>query len=121
MGEPEGIRKRLNWPLEGILFDVEQNVFWPDDWGERPRKTTTALQIARERMQFVPTLIPIYSHRFLPGAPSPAGSPVFSVYQTDVIYYGSDLAAYFAVEFLRQTDLNSRMHRIEFWSDLAEG
>ena len=59
-------------------------------------------QATRECMQFVPMLIPIYSHRFLPGAPSPAGSPVFSVYQTDVIYCGSDLAAYVAAEFFRR-------------------
>lgn len=121
LGEPDGVHQRLNWPLDGVLFDVEQNAFWPDEWGERPSETATALQTAREHMQFVPTLIPIYSHRFLPGAPSPAGSPVFSVYQTDVIYYGSDLAAYFAAEFFREPDVKLPTYRVDFWSDLAEG
>src|SRR5690606_18105628 len=31
------IRSRLAWPLEGILFDIENNEFWLADWGERPR------------------------------------------------------------------------------------
>ncbi|RDV12286.1 hypothetical protein DXK94_02905 [Arthrobacter sp. RT-1] len=121
LGEPDGIQQRLNWPLEGALFDVEQNAFWPDEWGERPSETAAALQVAREQMRLVPTLIPIYSHRYLPGAPAPEGSPVFSVHQTDVIYFGSDLAAYFAAEFFRDPDLQTPTHRVDFWSDLAEG
>lgn len=121
LGESDGILQRLNWPLAGVLFDVEQNAFWPDEWGERPNETATALRAAREHMQFVPALIPVYSHRYLPAAPSPGGSPVFSVHQTDVIYYGSDLAAYFAAEFFRAPDTKSPTYRVGFWSDLAEG
>jgi hypothetical protein len=73
-----------------------------------------AMQVAHERMQLVPTLIPIYSHGFLPGAPPPEGSPVISVHQTDVIYYSRDLAAYVAAEFFREPDLNAPTHRSAF-------
>ncbi|UKA61116.1 hypothetical protein [Arthrobacter sp. FW306-04-A] len=121
LGDPEGIQKRLDWPRDGVLFDVRENAFWPEEWGDRPTEVTEALQAARERLRTVPTLIPIYSHRFMPAAPAPAGSPVFSVHQTDVIYYGSDLVSYFQQEFFRTPDRKSPNHRVDFWSELAEG
>ena len=30
------IRAMLEWPLEGLLFDVENNALWWAEWGERP-------------------------------------------------------------------------------------
>jgi hypothetical protein len=121
LGDPVGIQKRLDWPRDGVLFDVRESAFWPEEWGERPTEVEEALPAARQRLRTVPVLVPIYSHRFMPAAPAPAGSPVFSVYQTDVIYYGSDLASYFQREFFNTADRESSPHRIEFWSDLAEG
>lgn len=121
MGDPAGIQKRLDWPRDGVFFDVRENAFWPERWGDRPSDVEVALQSARERLRAVPVLIPIYSHRFLPAAPAPAGSPVFSVHQTDVIYYGSDLVSYFQNEFFRTPDRKSPTHRVDFWSELAEG
>jgi hypothetical protein len=121
LGDPKGIQKRLDWPRDGVLFDVRENVFWPEEWGERPTEVEEALLAARECLRTVPTLIPIYSHRFMPAAPAPAGSPVFSVYQTDVIYYGSDLVSYFQSEFFNIPDRKSPSHRVDFWSELAEG
>jgi len=40
--------------------------------------------------------IPVYSHRYLPSEPKATGNPVLSVHQTDIIYYGNDLASYFS-------------------------
>ncbi|WP_454812807.1 hypothetical protein [Paenarthrobacter nitroguajacolicus] len=121
LGDPKGIQKRLDWPRDGVLFDVRENAFWPEEWGDRPSDVEVAIQAAREQLRAVPVLIPIYSHRFMPAAPSPAGSPVFSVHQTDVIYYGSNLCAYFQNEFFRTPDQKSPKHRVGFWSELAEG
>lgn len=52
------------------------------------------------RTQGWPRLIPIYAHRFTPAAPSPSESPVFSVWQTDIIYYGANLLEYLTNELL---------------------
>ncbi len=71
-------------------------------------------------MQLVPPLIPLYAHRYVLAGQAPEGSPVFSVYQTEVIYYGRDLAAFFAAEFLGQPDSKPPI-QIDFWSDLAQG
>lgn len=45
-------------------------------------------------LKAAPRLIPICSHRYIPEEPHDAGNPVFSVMQSDVIYYGADLANY---------------------------
>ena len=117
------IQMRMEWGLDGVLFDVEMNDFWVESWNERPVDLGAALQIARREFAAVPKLIPVYGHRFLPCEPCKSGNPVFSVHQTDVIYYGSDLLEYFQNEFSDNYQLKgfgTTIHRIPFWSFLAE-
>src|SRR5688572_24312832 len=90
-----GIRERLEWPWEGIAFDIERNGFWWDAWGAKPARLEEAIAVAREQVGAAPKLIPIYSHRFIPAEPLLAGNPVLSVYQTDIISYGKNLWNYF--------------------------
>jgi hypothetical protein len=119
------IRERLNWPLEGICFDIENNVFWLDEWGERPATLDEAFDIARRAVAEAPVLIPICSHRYIPADPSESGNPVFSVYQTDIIYYGADLLDYLQNEFSYHFGragyaITKTPRRVRFWSRLAE-
>jgi hypothetical protein len=123
-GDREAIRNALSWPLEGLCFDIEHNVFWLAEWGDRPAQLAGAIEIARRAVNAAPTLIPICSHRYLPATPAEAGNPVFSVYQTDVIYYGTDLLDYLQNEFRYyfgrpEYRINGEPRRIPFWSDLA--
>lgn len=119
------LRAKLDWPAKGLLFDVESNSFWPRSWGRRPLSTSEALQTAHGQIARLPRLVPIYGHRYLPAAPTADPAPVFSVYQSDVIYYGNNLSDYLAREF----DPNDRAgaeppqlpHHVAFWSDLALG
>lgn len=71
-GDEEPIRARLAWPREGLLFDVEQNSFWPPHWGPRPGTPQLALAEAGRRLEMVPLLIPVYAHRFMLAAPAPS-------------------------------------------------
>ncbi|WP_431230113.1 hypothetical protein [Paenarthrobacter nicotinovorans] len=32
LGDPVGIQKRLDWPRDGVLFDVRESAFWPEEW-----------------------------------------------------------------------------------------
>lgn len=119
------IVNRLQWPYDGICFDIEHNVFWPAMWGKRPSSLEKAFAIAKTALGAAPKLIPICGHRYIPDSPHEAGNPVFSVYQTDIIYYGSDLANYleneFAYYFSRTADLSpSGVKHMEFWSSLVE-
>lgn len=113
---------RLNWPLEGMLFDVQSNEFWLDAWGEKPKDHESQVQIAKRHYNSYPKLIPIYSHRYIPIRPNESGNPIFSVYQMDIVCYGFDLTTYFANEFnlvfpSNWETLKEPKLAIEFWSD----
>ena len=117
-----GLQYRLDWPFDGVRFDIENNAFWLSEWGPRPDDLSAAIEVARRAVAAAPKLIPIYSHRFLPTEPLKSGNPVFSVYQTDIIYYGRDLHTYFAHEFGGANyaeSITPKPRHIRFWSDLT--
>ena len=121
-GPAEALRGRLAWPIDGLLFDVENNAFWPRSWGPRPNVDAQAIDEARRHLLSWPKLVPLFSHRYMPAAPAPSGAPVFSVYQADVIYYGADLHDYLLREFgSRKGDFEGVTHPTEPWSSLALG
>jgi len=121
--EEEAIFSMINWPLEGMLFDMDHNNFWRKEWGSRPDNLEERKSTATYHYNTYPTLIPIYSHRFIPSEPCEEGNPVFSVYQTDIIYYGHDLPSYFANEFhftlSGQFEILKSPRNIRFWSVMA--
>lgn len=115
------IRRRLDAPLDGIVLAVLRAGFWPRSWAPRPTTGDRAVEAtAREHMTSWPVLLPLYAHRYLPAAPAPLGSPVFSVVQTDVVYYGADL-----VDYLHPLPRNQPQRQPRYgyppWSDLAHG
>lgn len=118
----DALRGRLDWPADSVIFDVLNNGFWPSSWGERPEDAAAAEGKARAQLDRVPSLVPIYAHRYLAADPAYVPSPVFSVYQTDVIYYGDNLLDYIAHEFSSPPRHPSPQRQyVPFWSDLAEG
>ena len=119
---PAKIRERLQAPVEGVMFDVLNNGLWLPAWGTRPDDALAAERTAREQLSRVPALIPLYGQRYLPAAPAPAGSPVFSVHQSDVQIYADDLLHYVDVEFGSAeppVTAPPNRPRLDFWSDLA--
>ena len=124
----------LKRPLEGILFDVEKSSVWLESWGERPqgaeiRETVSRLVAAASR------LVPLYGHRYLLGDPIEVGNPVLSVWQTDIITYGSNLREYLLLELWDLLKLNhedvkihctesitrNNIAEIPFWGELIHG
>ncbi len=110
------IERMLAWPLEGMLFDVENNVFWLQEWGERPKQKSAREEIVRDAIMTAPKLIPVHGHRYIPDEPHARGNPVFSVYQTDIIYYGANLADYILHETHKDRGTIPPFRRIRFWS-----
>jgi hypothetical protein len=120
-GDPTDLRKQLDWPAEGVLFDVEHNALWHPSWGQRPAGAGQALSAARQHLTRAPAMIPVYAHRYLPAGRGTHGHPVLSMYQTDIIVYGTDLADYIDREF---TDPDRPVNpdwtpppMVPFWSD----
>lgn len=122
--ESPAIKETFDWIYEGFCFDIGHNVFWLDDWGEKPANLQKAFTIAKQNIDKAPKLIPIRGHRYIPSSPHEINNPVFSVYQTDIIYYGSNLWNYFENEFYyyfqkQQYQINEPVKRIEFWSQFC--
>lgn len=117
----EFILDRLCWPADSICFDIEHSTFWLREWDLRPDALEAAQTKAREAVRAAPFLIPVFAHRYLPAHPCEAGNPVFSVYQTDIIYYGFDLPSYLFAEFKVQNPFPVRHlpREIEFWGEMV--
>lgn len=119
------ILQMMSWPVEGICFDISNNVFWPEEWGARPASANQACEIAGQKVAEAPKLIPVSGHRYIPSSPEESGNPVFSVYQTDIIYYGADLWNYLENEFSYyfekpQYYIREPVKEIPFWTWLVE-
>lgn len=116
------IRQRIDWSFGSMVFDIEHNAFWMEEWGEKSDNINKNIMVAEIYYETYPKMIPIFSHRYIPSGPYETGNPVFSIYQTDIIYYGYDLAHYFAHEF--RFELSDKFptidepRYIEFWGDI---
>jgi hypothetical protein len=116
----DSLNERLSVPVDGVLFDVEHNGFWLDEWGPQPVTLAEAQTLVRRLVASAPMLVPVYKHRMIPDRPHVSGNPVFSVHQTDIIYYGADLPDYLIHEFLVDKGIGiwpipDATRRIEFW------
>src|SRR5262249_15149234 len=98
-GDEAQLQDWLDLPRRGVVFDVEHNEFWLEEWGLRPETLAAAQRVAEQLVAAAPRLVPVYMHRMMPAEPHLPGNPVFSVHQTDIIVYGADLEDYLAHEF----------------------
>lgn len=113
--------RQVQGPIDGCLFDVRNNVFWMESWDPRPQSADEAEEKAAVHLTAAPKLIPIYGHRYICEVPNAEGNPVLSVSQTDIIYYGSDLADYLRREFFstaaeRRVGISGA--DVPFWSEV---
>jgi hypothetical protein len=119
--DDEGIRRALDHPLSGLQFDVEHGLWWPE-WGERPETLAERTEIVTAAVASASRLIPLIGRRYLPEEPCEAMNPVFSVMQSDVIYYGANLADFFRRQFgafRHGVGAMGPVKYIPFWSDLV--
>jgi hypothetical protein len=114
-------RERLT---ANIHFDVVHNGFWLPEWESRPEAPDQSLEAVAGYLAAAPAMIPIYAHRAIPTEPLAAGNPVFSIYQTDIIVYGRDLADYLVAEFHRKHHQPlkklSDVRSIRFWTRMLD-
>jgi len=122
-GPAEPLAHLLAVPTDGLLYDVEHNAFWPASWGERMSDPAKALEVASLKLAAWPRLLPLYGHRYLPPGPLPSPTPVFSVVQSDVTYFGFDLVEWVQREFFGVPLPTGRDLRpsVPPWTQLADG
>lgn len=113
------IKNIINKPLSDI-YNMAEEVYWCDDWGEEPEDEVVISKKVRERLKEAPKLLPIYAHRYMPmildGNP-----PIISIHDLDIIYYGKNLEDYLYVEFGNKTQNEIEFENITpipFWSDI---
>lgn len=89
--------------------------------GGQPERIEEAQKVLLKHYNNAPKLIPIYSHRYMPFIPENTNIPVFSIMQSDIVYYGTDLISYLEIEFgLKQYNdiMQTNFQYVIFWSDL---
>jgi hypothetical protein len=91
---------------------------------KRAREARRSADVYFDKQQYdkAPILIPIYFHRYIPSEPYEKGNPVYSVHQTDIIYYGENLESYFQIQFGkgRQEEMKHKnIKEIRFWRDIV--
>jgi hypothetical protein len=100
--------RRLDWSrakmndriTDELQFHVESGDFWLESWGIRPRRKAEAREVVTAWVAQGPALLPLYAHRFAVCEPVAPNTPVLSIYSSDWIYYGWNLASYLEHEFL---------------------
>ena len=115
------IKGVLEMPINGLQSDLESEDFWCANWGVQPDDIEDAQNILLKHYYNAPKLVPIYSHRYMPFIPENTDIPVFSIMQSDIIYYGTDLISYLEIEFgFRQYKdiIQADFQHVDFWSDL---
>ncbi len=110
------------WLHRAFAFDIEHG-YWHEHLGHHPADTKHAIAQAQEVIDRAPPLIPIYAHRFLATEPATGTRAVLSVWQAvDSIFYGNDLADYFAREFGidRPSWAADKPPSVPVWQDLFD-
>lgn len=121
----EAFEERVKY---GLSFDIGQNGLWLASWGPRPAAPMDRLALFEAEFQRWPKLLPLSGHRAIPATPTEAGNPVFSVMQSDIVYYGTTLADWMALDLTVEwrgdhatRSPAGRARHIPVWSDFAEG
>jgi len=112
-----------SWIHRAFTFDIQQGQYWHSLLGDKPADIDEAIAQALAVVDAAPPLIPIYAHRFLATEPLSGPRAVLSVWQPiDSIFYGNDLADYFAREFLitRPAWATDDPPSVPAWEDLFD-
>lgn len=119
----EEIIYRLQYPFEGILYNVKNHAMWLKSWGERPDKEAELTEKLTDIYRQSPRLLPLHSHRFLVSDPSLLYNPVLSIWGADTIIYGWTLKTYLINELKYYLDIWKTVYDEEdrqYYSDLKD-
>jgi hypothetical protein len=117
--DPLVVRNALNWPVDGLLFDVEHNGWWHRTWPERPETVADAVEVAYGVLRRAPQLAPLHGTYYLPDSSEDAGHPVLDVFRSVVRPAGADLVDWVERYFgSGEGACRDPKVTVAFWSDL---
>lgn len=115
----EHIKELINWPIEGIIFDIKNNGFWMEKLGAKSRNIEERINVFLNKINEFPKLIPIINHDYIVCA-NDVQNPIISVYQSDFIISGDNLVDYLHQLISNDNKSKSNMINIPFWSDIID-
>lgn len=118
--DADDLRHRLEWPVREVLGDVAHGS-WHPALGPRPA-AEERVEVARAVLARAPRLVPVYAHRFMLAGRDSVGHPVLSMWGTDIIRYGRDLAHYIDREFgeVEENAPWAAQPLVPFWRDFLD-
>ena len=115
------LKDKINAPIEGIIFDIENNGFWMNEFGNKPKNIQERVNIFLKYIEKnnIPKLIPILNNTYMIGDEN-SEYPIVSVIQKDIIILSNNLINYFEqkLNISKQNELYFRNIKIPFWSNI---
>src|SRR5699024_4501547 len=112
------IKTMMNYPFDSVRENYDE-IDWINDLDE---EFNDKKSIIYEKLNNAPSLIPIFSHRYISTYEEETeDTPIFSINDVDVIYYGENLYSYLQMEFgLKDySDMDEeKIAPVPFWSNL---
>ena len=112
------IKTMMNYPFDSVRENYDE-IDWINDLDE---EFNDKKSIIYEKLNNAPSLIPIFSHRYISTYEEETeDTPIFSINDVDVIYYGENLYSYLQMEFgLKDySDMDEeKIAPVPFWSSL---
>jgi hypothetical protein len=113
----EATAQMIDWPVAGVLFDVEHHDFWWHAWGPRPRSLLASLRTARARLEALPRLTPLWINLYVANTDR---SPVFSIHQADPVIMATTLDRFRADRPAVDIPIEDYpLGDVPFWSELT--
>lgn len=114
------VRDAMNWPVDGLLFDVEHNGYWHAEWSPRPADEGEAYAAAHAALSRWPVLVPLHGTYYLPAAPDGSGHPVLDVFRSEVTALGADLVDWVEQCFGQGAGPREPKVVVPYWSSLVQ-
>ena len=115
------LKDKINAPIEGIIFDIENNGFWMNEFGNKPKNIQERVNIFLKYIEKnnIPKLIPILNNTYMI-CDENSEYPIVSVIQKDIIILSNNLINYFEqkLNISKQNELYFRNIKIPFWSNI---
>lgn len=112
--DTEAIEQASSHLQEDMLLDLEDLGTWDEHWGTMPETSEERHDRRQELLESAPRIVPLSRHHYIladSGHSGHSGSPVLSVWLSEITVYAADLRDYLLHEFKEQLGLTAQERR----------